>query len=208
MDLSFKNYLEAARGHYTSQFSDSTNFDKLIQSYLVSLSTLQKVIIAEQTITSIDESFGAQLDILGDIVGQPRTLVGLETSGFFGFKSDASALDFGSTHNDGGGFFYSLKDTESGVAHLRDDFYRNFIKVKIISNFSGSTPEDVITATKILFQTDDVIYNEVGLANIELTLKGRSWNDPNKTNFPGFDETVIANKYLPKPLGVSITYKN
>lgn len=207
-NFSKEDYLAIAKSRYTQQFTNKPNFNKLIQIYLSEFESLQENILKELTIVNIDESFGVQLDNIGAILGQPRKLVGLETYGFFGFERDASALSFGSQVNGEGGYFYSLKDTSSGVIKLKDNLYRNLLKVKAISNNTGVTPTDIIEATKILFEADDVIFKELGHAGFSLSLGNRVWSDTHKTNFPGFDETVIAKRFLPKPLGVSIQFVN
>ena len=208
MDFSVKDYITTARTRYTSQFENKPNFDKWMSILIAEAQEAQNVALSILTLFDIDNSVGAQLDNIGDIVGQPRELVGLETYGFFGFENDASALTFGSLSNGNGGYFYSLKDTSSGIVVLRDSLYRNILKVKIISNNTGVTPEDVIEATKILFEVDDVILEETGNASFNLSLGDRAWSDTIKTNFPGFDETVLAKRFLPKPLGVSINFVN
>lgn len=207
-NFSKEDYLSIARSRYTQQFSNKHWFNSLLRVYIDQLEVLQKIFLEELTILSIDQSSGAQLDNLGEILGQPRELVGLETYGFFGFENDASALSFGSVENGDGGYFYSLRDTSSGVIKLKDDLYRNLLKVKAISNNTGVTPDDVIEATKILFQAKDVIYKEESTAEFSLTLADRRWSDPKKTNFPGFDETVLAKRFLPRPLGVLIKFVN
>ena len=208
MDSTIKDYEELSKRRYTSQFENKPNFSAWMRVLLSEPQEAQEIALSLLTLFDIDKSFGKQLDNIGDIVGQPRELVGLETYGFFGFEKDASALSFGSVGNGDGGYFYSLKDTSSGIVKLKDNLYRNMLKVKIISNNTGVTPEDLIEATKILFEVNDVILEEIGNASYTLSLGSRAWSDPHHTNFPNFDETVLAKKFLPKPLGVSVKFVN
>lgn len=207
MDLTVHDYLDIARSRYTSQFKESPNFDTLMRIWLEGYQELQEIALDVTFINNVDVAQGAQLDVIGDIVGQPRQLVDISTTGFFGFFEDPGAKSFGSLTNSAGGVWYGLNDPASGNITLPDDLYKLFIKAKILSNNSGGTPEQVIEAAKQLFQTDEVELLEGNYAEIYLWI-GRPWNDPDLTVFPGLDETAIAKRLLPVPVGVSINYSD
>src|SRR5690606_23703549 len=213
MDLTNVNYIAQARTRVTEQFKNKPNFDNLLKIWLNGYQQIEDVLIDIETIKNIDKSSGAQLDNIGVIIGQPRTLVDIDTSGYFGFQTDPGAKSFGSTDNSAGGYYYSLDNPESGTVTLSDGLYRIYLKAKIIQNNTGSTPEEVIEATRIIFNTEIVEYfegssiDETEPAVFTLNV-GRAWNDAELTAFPGLDETQIADRLLPKPAGVRIEYTN
>lgn len=207
MDMTVKDYLSIARSRITDQFKESNNLDRLIAIWLEGYQELQELAIDVSFINNVDVAKGVELDVIGDIVGQPRELVDISTTGYFGFEEDPGAKSFGSLNNSTGGIYYGLDDPASGNILLADPLYRLFIKAKIRANNTGSTPEDVIASAKELFQTDTVQLLEGEYAEIYLYI-GRPWNDPELTVFPGLDETNIAGRLLPVPVSVSINYSD
>ena len=76
-DFSIVDYLEEGRSRVTEQFKDKNVFDKYLQLLLGGKIELQEVFRQLMQERSIDTATGAQLDIIGDIVGQPRELIDL-----------------------------------------------------------------------------------------------------------------------------------
>lgn len=210
MNFDETDYLEQARARITWQFEDSPNLDTLIKIWLEGYQDLQETLLNIRLINDVDTASGAQLDVIGEIVGQPRQLINVSATGYFGFEEDPGAKSFGSLKNPQGGFYYGLDDPGSGTIILFDDVYRTFIKAKIINNNAGGTPEEVIAATRDIFSTSTVELLEGDPDDLEGAIFalgiGRPWNDTNLTVFPGLDETDIANRLLPKPAGVRIIY--
>ena len=207
MELTEQDYLDIARSRITWQFKEADNLDTLIRIWLEGYQQVQKTLLDIQLINDVDLATGVQLDVIGDIVGQPREVVNISSTGYFGFEQDAGAKSFGSLENASGGLYFSLGDPASGNIQLSDSLYRLFIKAKIRNNNTGGNPEDIIAATKEIFQTDEVELLENDYAGIYL-FPGRPWNDPDETVFPGLDETVIADRLLPVPAGVEVNYQD
>lgn len=213
MDSTNIDYIEQASGRVTEQFKDKPNFENLLKVWLEGYQEIQDTLLDISKINDIEESSGAQLDNIGEIIGQPRELVDIAASGFFGFQSDPAAQPFGSVANNQGGLYYSLGDPDSGVISLSDGLYSVFLQSKIIQNNAGTNPEEVIDIVQKIFNTDIVEYFEgSGVDDTEaavFTLNiGRDWNDANLSAFPGLDETQVADRLIPKPAGVRIEYTN
>lgn len=210
MNIENTNYFEQAITRVTQQFKGKINIERIMIIWEQGLQELQKAFLDILTINDVDSATGYNLDVIGDIVGQPRGLIQISSTGFFGFKQDPGAYTYGTLHDDSGGIWYSLDDPESGNVLLNDTNYEMFLKSKIIHNNTGSTPEDIIQAVKYIFQTDIVELFEGGTDPSEpavITLNiGRPWNDPNLSLFPGLDETAIADRLIPRPVGVRIEY--
>ena len=206
MNTEEKDYLEINRSRITEQFKNANNLDRLMQIWTEGYQEIQEVILDMLHLLDIDTAVGAQLDMIGEIVGQPRELVDINTTGYFGFDEDPAAKKFGSVSNQQGGIWYSIRDPLNGTVELSDGLYREFIRAKIISNNAGGTPEEIITTAQGLFSVQMVELVEVGDATLTLNIGRRPWNDENLTAFPGLDETAIADRLLPVPMGVKVQY--
>ena len=85
------DYLAEGRGRVTEQFKNKPVFDaflKLVMDYLNELQTVYKDLMQ---LRSINTATGAQLDLIGNIVGQPRTLVNYDAFPYFGFDGATAA---------------------------------------------------------------------------------------------------------------------
>lgn len=127
-------YLDEARGRVTEQFKDKIVFDRYIQLMIKESLNIQLMFKDLMQLRSLDTATGAQLDILGDIVGQERTPLPGE-----------------------------LFDT-TGVVVPDDTIYRLLIKSKIIKNNTRATPEDIILGTEFILGIDGVTIQEFSAA--------------------------------------------
>lgn len=150
------DYLDLARSRATELFKDKVVFDKMLQLLTFEAQNIQKAYKDLMQLRSIDTATGMQLDIIGDIVGQDRILLSIDSYSFFGFVGAPKAGSFGALNNTSiGSKFWSLGGATGGViggnVQLDDDTYRRFIKAKIIKNNTRSTPEDFIKAINTIF---------------------------------------------------------
>jgi hypothetical protein len=199
------DYLNEARGRYTEQFKDKVVFDKYVDLFLNEFSSLQNEFKKLMQLRTIDEAFGEQLDIIGDIVGQPREIFDVILYNF-GFLTADGALSYGDLTNPiTGGVFRDINDPESTTRYLNDLEYRTLIKVKIIKNTSNGSVNDVIKCAELLFNEYNVLVQSDGLGYIQLDLN-RVWDDPTLAVFKGVSERELARKYLPIPNGVRLGF--
>jgi hypothetical protein len=199
------DYLADARTRYTEQFKNKVVFDKYVQLFLNEFTELQTVYKDLMQLRSLDTATGAQLDIIGEIVGQPREVVDV-TIYNFGFEGAAGALSFGDPSNPlVGGFWRRSTDPISGARYLNDIEYRTLIKVKIIKNTSNGCINDVLLAAQILLNEYNIIIEADSNAEIRIDLQ-RAWDDVNYTLFLGINEKSLARKYLPIPNGVLLNF--
>ena len=205
--FNIEEYLSEARSRVTEQFKDKVVFDKYIQ-LLVSVSEEQQLVLKDlMQKRSIDTAEGVQLDILGDIVGQPRTLIDTALLKYFAFDTYPDAQSFGDLNDNSlGGYFYSLGSSLSGNTLLNDEQYRLFIKAKIIKNKTTATPNDFLEFISFVFGTK--LNNIITEGNAEFTvLVGKELNSFEKalltytSNIDGYDVP-----FVPKPVGVKINY--
>lgn len=200
------NYLDEARGRVTEAFKGADVFDRYLQLLLNQQQELQQVFKDLLQKRSIDEAEGAQLDIIGDIVGQPRELISVDLFNYFGFQGALKADSFGDLGIPTvGSRFYNLGDPLGGNVLLDDETYRLFIKAKILKNNTSSTPEEFIAFINSLFGTTATYITE-GIAEFTVFF-GR----PLTT----FEQTLLSyvstsqgypSRLIPKTVGVRINY--
>src|SRR5690625_1421803 len=127
------NYLREMRDRATFAFEGKPVFDKLLQLFDIGVGELQSVFQALMQDRSIDTAVGKQLDIIGDIVGQPRVLLAAEVMDYFGFNEVPTAQSYGDLNDpSAGGIWRDLNVSAAGDVELTDNQYRIFIRAKIM----------------------------------------------------------------------------
>jgi hypothetical protein len=124
-----------------------TSFAGIVQSKQDELFALQEAIF------NIDKSTGKNLDLIGEIVGQKRQLIGIDDNPYFGFDEVPNAQTFGSTTNPStGGVFRSIINNpySTNVRGVDDATYRLLLKARIISNKYTGTINDTLKVINIL----------------------------------------------------------
>ena len=140
------DYFSTAKSRVTEQFRDKEVFEKYLRLMVEWQDQLQGTFKDLKQLRSLDTASGYQLDVLGDIVGQPRQI---------------AARDYNR--------IFSPDDEEVKIPVLLDDEqYRLFIKVRIMKNITDTTPESIIESFNFLFGTDQVILTNVGRATIRI----------------------------------------
>ncbi|MNQ58990.1 hypothetical protein D3C85_732100 [compost metagenome] len=201
------DYLEEARSRFTSQFEDKVVFDKYVQLLIAAQTELSSVFKDLMQLRSIDTATGAQLDILGQIVGQDRVLLNADFFEFFGFLGVDKANSFGDIDDPTvGSFFYDFGEPLGGNILLNDDTYRLFIKAKIYKNSTASSPEEFIKVINLIFGTTSTFVAETGNASINV-LFGRPLTSLEKALLGYVDSSSgYDSRLIPKTVGVRINY--
>lgn len=201
-----KDFLGDMRERTTYQFKDKIVFDKYLQLFSSQLEDIQTVLKQLLQNRSIDEAVGAQLDVIGEIVGQPRTLINLDVYEYFAFLGYPNGETYGDLNDpSAGGVWYSQGSPVAGSYTLDDNTYRLFIKSKILKNTTASTPEELLQFLSFLYG-DIPIYLEEGNANFTLFF-GRELStlEMNLLPFVSFD-LGYPSRLIPKTIGVGIEF--
>ena len=170
-----KDLTAEARGRYTQQFEYSTHpiFDNYITIVMDELQELQNLFKDLTQLRDLDNAVGAQLDIIGAIVGQPRLLVDFGLFPFFGFDGATNAQTFGTLANPSvGGVWKSVSDKEGEDYLLNDDDYRFILRARIAANISNTSPQGVMDAVNYILQRTDTEIDEVQPAHVVITYYG------------------------------------
>lgn len=134
------DYLAEARSRVTEQFKTDGHpiFDKFLQILLNEKLTLQEVFRQLMQERSLDTAIGVQLDQLGDIVGQSRTLVNVQT-----MPAQTIVLD-----DDAYRIFIRSKIAKNITRATPEDIMAN---ANLIFNTTGSTVQDEGNAAYTLY---------------------------------------------------------
>lgn len=196
-------FVDEARGRITEQFKDKPVLDKYIRLMIGEWDEMQGVVKDLQQLRSIDTAVGAQLDIIGDIVGRPRGLVTAELFTYFGFQGAALAGSYASlTDPTVGAPWYSLNAPTGVSREPSDEEYRIILKAKIIKNRTMARPEDVIAAYQFLFSAGQVTIDEYAPAKVRIGIGKILSNVERGLLF----DLGGAGTLLPKTVGVNYTY--
>lgn len=202
------DYLQEARDRVTEAFKDKEVFDKYLQLLLVANIELQEVFKDLMQKRSLDTATGAQLDIIGRIVGQPRELIDTALIDYFAFDGYPTAAPYGDLNNPSeGGLYYSLGDPLAGNTILNDDQYRLFIKAKIIKNNTNVTPNQYLEFLSFVFGA--TLSNVISESNAEFTvLIGKELTPFERmlVTYSSKGDEDYESSFIPKPVGVRINY--
>jgi len=150
-----------AESRLATQFRNSDNLKAYIDALLAEANVLEAVFQSLLNDRWIDTAIGVQLDILGEIVGQPRILIDADVLSYFGFDGHLSATSFGTISDpDVGGRFRTLGESTTGNRVLTDDEYRLYIKARAIKNNIIPTTQEMVDFLQFLFEVDLVVIQE------------------------------------------------
>lgn len=182
------------------QYKSSLNLIGLIDALIEGQGDLETVLDQLLTERGIDTAIGAQLDIIGEIVGQPRTILDVSGLEFFGYAGAAGDIDGYGTVTDPivGARYKSIDESLGAFRELGDTEYRIFIKGKIFKNVGTITTENLLDALRFMLGANTVVnINEVGNHNVTLTINAEV---PVSTG-----QLLAANDAYPRPAGVNYT---
>lgn len=202
-----KDYLDEARGNITQQFVDKNIVDRYLQLLLKQHQMIEEVFKDLIQKRSIDEAVGAQLDMIGEIVGQPRELISADLFDFFGFQGALNAGGFGELETPSlGSRWYDFGQPTGGNILLDDPTYRLFIKAKILKNTTNSTPEEFIAFMNFMFGTSSTLYIDEGDASYTV-LFGRELSVFEKAllNYVSTSQGYPS-RLIPKTVGVRVNF--
>ena len=93
------------------------------------------VVLQLPDILDIDKAVGAQLDIIGKILGCPRNVAGINNQRkFFSFHVDANSLGFSTVGHPSNGIAKNRNNSVLASYTLEDEDYRQLLKFKAFIN--------------------------------------------------------------------------
>jgi hypothetical protein len=201
------DYTEEARLRVTEQFKEKEVFDRYVQLLTKAQIDLENTYKDLLQLRGIDSATGAQLDIIGRIVGQDRELIAADLYDFFGIQGALNAFPMGDISDPTiGGIFYSFGLDLGGNVELDDETYRTFIRAKIFKNITASTPEQFIQAIKLIFGIEQVAIIQDGDGQA-IVLLGEQLTDFQRVLLTYISYSQgYPSRLVPKTVGVRINY--
>ena len=137
----------------TTALSRLTDRHRSDETFLAILDTLveiksqrqQQYLAIADTFLDIDKSTGKNLDLIGKLIGEERTLVNFIDRAYFGFLGArlAEAYDIG--------YWYSLYKNKYGTLRtLSDEEYRRVLKARVVKNSSDSNRNSFLEVLNVL----------------------------------------------------------
>ena len=147
----------------TTALSRLTDRHRSDETFLAILDTLveiksqrqQQYLAIADTFLDIDKSTGKNLDLIGKLIGEERTLVNFIDRAYFGFLGArlAEAYDIG--------YWYSLYKNKYGTLRtLSDEEYRRVLKARVIKNSSDNNRNSFLEVLNVLLDNDSAVIVE------------------------------------------------
>ena len=156
----------------TTAVSRLTDRHRSDETFLAILDTLieiksqrqQQYLDIADTFLDIDKSEGKNLDLIGKLIGEERTLVNFIDRSYFGFLGARLAESYDV------GYWYSLYRNRYGTLRtLTDDEYRRVLKARIIKNSSDSGRNSLLEVVNILTGNESSrVYENANNSSISL----------------------------------------
>ena len=141
-----QNYKTIARSRLTDRHRSDEAFLAILDTLIELKEERQKEYLAlAETFLDIDKSTGKNLDVIGRLIGEERTLVNFIDRSYFGFLGArlSEAYDVG--------YWYSLYRNKYGTLRtLTDEEYRRVLKARVVKNSSDNNRESFLEILNIL----------------------------------------------------------
>lgn len=149
-----------------------------------------------ENILDIDTAVGAQLDLIGKILGCPRNVPGINVqTKFFSFHVDANSLGFSTVGNPSNGVAKNRLNSKLAVYTLLDDDYRTLLKFKAFINVWRGDMGSMYDAIYKVFGTDVILKN-----NQDLTVTYEVYNNTIPI------QAAAKLEYFKAPIGIGINF--
>lgn len=162
----------------------------------VDIYTGDGVLFQLSDVLNIDTAEGAQLDIIGKILGCPRNVPGINNqTKYFTFHVDENSLGFSTIGNPSNGVLKTRNNSVLATYTLSDDEYRPLLKFKAFLNVWRG---DIGSMDKALFQ---VFGNNVNLKNNQNLSITYEITESNTTI-----EAAKILGYFRAPIGITVNF--
>ena len=176
------------------QFKESSKLQGYIKALMSEANFLECELVAVLAERGIDTSSGTQLDVIGEIVGQPRGVVDAGLLTFFGYAGAPTGV----AGYDGDARYLGGNESPIGIRLLTDGEYRLFIRARIAKNQSkGNINSLVDMVTFLINSTAFVLFDGPGPAEFTLGFDIGTLSANDKVFLTDSD-------LIPKPAGVAI----
>lgn len=150
-----------------------------------------------QDVLDIDKAVGAQLDIIGKILGCPRQIKGFELDKkYFSFENAPTPYGFSDDSQLSEGYWKRYNNSIGSIFSLQDEDYRRLLKFKAIYNLRRGSWADLDEAYYTFFGDEIELINNKNLTvtfNIKSTASLAT-------------RVAIILDYIKPPVGIGYNY--
>ena len=162
-----QDYKTIARSRLTDRHRSDEAFLAILDTLIELKEERQREYLSlAETFLDIDKSTGKNLDVIGRLIGEERTLVNFIDRSYFGFLGArlSEAYDVG--------YWYSLYRNKYGTLRtLTDEEYRRVLKARVIKNSSNSNRNSMLEVLNTLTGNTSSIVTETtdnGVITVEV----------------------------------------
>ena len=162
-----QDYKTIARSRLTDRHRSDEPFLAILDTLIELKEERQKEYLSlADTFLDIDKSTGKNLDVIGRLIGEERTLVNFIDRSYFGLLGArlSEAYDVG--------YWYSLYRNKYGTLRtLTDEEYRRVLKARVIKNSSNSNRNSMLEVLNTLTGNTNSIITETtdnGVITVEV----------------------------------------
>lgn len=151
-----QDYKTIARSRLTDRHRSDESFLAILDTLIELKEERQREYLSlADTFLDIDKSTGKNLDVIGRLIGEERTLVNFIDRSYFGFLGArlSEAYDVG--------YWYSLYRNKYGTLRtLTDEEYRRVLKARVVKNSSDNSRESFLEILNILSNNNFSVITE------------------------------------------------
>lgn len=205
MELEPTDHSKLAESRLASEFKYSLNLIAYVKILLSEANLLESTFIDVIEKRWLNNAKGKELDIIGEIVGQKRSIgVAIEQPKvdlYFGFAGYVYSNSFGSVNDPLlGKRFIGLDEFGDIAKVLSDEVYLKLIKARITRNYTTSSIEDIISHIKFIFGAELIQVKELNINNgiaVHISI-GKILSDD--------DKDILKSNIMVKPAGIPVVY--
>jgi hypothetical protein len=198
MDLT-QQHADIAWRHFLAQYPDGTRLEAFARALYAPAQVLQSALKALYDERWLDTAVGAQLDGIGEIVGQSRVIDDVFFVTFFGFLGQPNVGGFGINGEatpGSGRLRHQEEPNIGGSTTLLDAEYRKLLYWKIALNNGHGTAPEIAAAVRSIFDATIVRVADLGNAKIAVYFNTTPEANPAFLTNPA--------RWIPKLAGVGI----
>ena len=141
-----QDYKTIARSRLTDRHRSDESFLAILDTLIELKEERQREYLSlADTFLDIDKSTGKNLDVIGRLIGEERTLVNFIDRSYFGFLGARLSESYDI------GYWYSLYKNKYGTLRtLTDEEYRRVLKARVVKNSSDNNRNSFIEVLNIL----------------------------------------------------------
>ena len=151
-----QDYKTIARSRLTDRHRSDESFLAILDTLIELKEERQREYLSlADTFLDTDKSTGNNLDLIGKLIGEERTLVNFIDRSYFGFLGARLSESYDI------GYWYSLYKNKYGTLRtLTDEEYRRVLKARVVKNSSDSSRDSFLKVLNLLLDNESSVVIE------------------------------------------------